>query len=88
MEIKQGGQKYYSVLIQISIQQIIWLVHQENGKIAWSDNFKDVRFFSSYEKAKKTVEEHFLEAFGFIGSYKIIEFTRQELIDFDILTLE
>jgi hypothetical protein len=44
--------------------------------------------YENYEEAKKIVEAHFLEVFGFIGSYKIIEFTHQELIDFDILTLE
>ncbi|MFS1664488.1 hypothetical protein [Streptococcus sp. zg-JUN1979] len=79
-------QKYYAVLIQINIGKSVWLVPQENGNLAWSDEISGTRVFDSYEEAKKTVENHFLEDFGFMGSYKIIEFTYQELMDFEILT--
>lgn len=47
-----------------------------------------LEFFSSYEEAKQTVNNHFREAFGFVGSYKIIEFTSQELLDFEIILEE
>ena len=78
-------QHYYAVLIQINIGKSVWLVPQKSGKLAWSDEISGTRVFSSYEEAKKTVESHFLEDFGFIGSYKIIEFTHQELLDFEII---
>ncbi|MCU0081773.1 hypothetical protein [Streptococcus danieliae] len=78
-------QKYYAVLIQINIGKSVWLVPQKRGEVAWSDEISGTRVFSSYEEAKQTVETHFQEDFGFIGSYKIIEFTYQELMDFEIL---
>ncbi len=37
-----------------------------------------------YEEAKSVVESHFLQTFGFIGPYKIIELTYEELLDFEI----
>lgn len=79
-------QKYYAVLMQINIGKSVWLVPQKSGKVAWSDEISGTRVFNSYEEARKTVESHFLEDFGFIGSYKIIGFTHQELLDFEILT--
>lgn len=79
-------QKYYAVLMQINIGKSVWLVPQKSGKLAWSDEISWTRVFNSYEGAKQIVENHFLENFGFIGSYKIIEFTHQELLDFEILT--
>ena len=83
---KNMEQKYYAVLIQINIGKSVWLVPQKSGKLAWSDEISGTRVFNSYEEAKKAVERHFLEIFNFIGSYKIIEFTYQELLDFEILT--
>ena len=79
-------QKYYAVLMQINIRKSVWLVPQKNDQLAWSDEISGTRVFNSFEGAKQTVENHFLEIFGFIGSYKIIEFTYQELLDFEILT--
>ena len=79
-------QKYYAVLMQINIGKSVWLVPQKSGKLAWSDEISVTRVFNSYEGAKQIVENHFLENFDFIGSYKIIEFTHQELLDFEILT--
>ncbi|MDO4667040.1 MAG: hypothetical protein Q4A90_04300 [Streptococcus sp.] len=79
-------QKYYAVLIQINIGKSVWLVPQKSGKLAWSDEISGTRVFSSYEEAKHRMESDFLETFGFIGSYKIIEFTYQELLDFEIST--
>ena len=67
--------KYYVVLM---------LVHM--GNLAWSNEFCDTQPFFSYEEAKSVVESHFLQTFGFIGSYKIIELTYEELLDFEILT--
>lgn len=81
-------QKYYAVLMQINIGKSVWLVPQESGQLAWSDEISGTRVFSSYEEAKQTVKNHFREAFGFVGSYKIIEFTRQELLDFEITVEE
>ncbi|WCQ70084.1 hypothetical protein [Streptococcus pasteurianus] len=81
-------QKYYAVLMQINIGKSVWLVPQESGQLAWSDEISETRVFSSYEEAKQTVESHFREDFGFVGSYKIIEFTRQELLDFEIIVEE
>ena len=78
--------KYYAVLIQINIGKSVWLVPQKNGTLAWSAEISGTRVFSSYEEAKQTVESHFLEDFRFIGSYKIIEFTHRELLDFEMLT--
>ncbi|HEL0009503.1 TPA: hypothetical protein TUL06_001239 [Streptococcus equi subsp. zooepidemicus] len=78
-------QKYYAVLIQINIGKSVWLVPQKNGTLAWSDEISGTRVFSSYEEAKRRTESDFLESFGFIGSYKIIEFTHQELLDFEII---
>lgn len=78
-------QKYYAVLIQINIGKSVWLVPQKNGTLAWSDEISGTRVFSSYEEAKSRTESDFLESFGFIGSYKIIEFTHQELLDFEII---
>lgn len=78
--------KYYAVLIQINIGKSVWLVPQKNGTLAWSDEISGTRVFSSYEEAKQTVESHFLEDFRFIGSYNIVEFTHQELLDFEMLT--
>lgn len=69
-------QKYYAVLMIINVGKSVWLVPQKSGTKA----------FNSYEEAKQTVENHFLEFFGFIGLYKIIEFTHQELSDFEMLT--
>ena len=54
-------QKYYAVLMQINIGKSVWLVPQESGQLAWSDEISGTRVFSSYE-----------EAIGFVGSYKII----------------
>ena len=65
-------QKYYAVLIQINIGKSVWLVPQKSGKVAWSDEISGTRVFSSYEEAKQTVESHFLEDFGFIGSVLVI----------------
>ena len=79
-------QKYYAVLMQINIGKSVWLVPQKSGKLAWSDEISGTRVFNSYEGDKQIVENHFLENFDFIGSYKIIEFTHQELLDFEILT--
>lgn len=79
-------QKYYAVLMQINVGKSIWLVPQKSGKLAWSDEISGTRVFNSYKEAREAVENHFLEIFGFIGSYKIIEFTYQELLDFEILT--
>ncbi len=79
-------QKYYAVLMIINVGQSVWLVTQKSGKLAWSNEISGTRAFNSYEEAKQTVENHFLDFFGFIGSYKIIEFTHQELLDFEILT--
>ena len=79
-------QKYYAVLMQINIGKSVWLVPQKSGKVAWSDEIGGTRVFNSYEEARKPVESPFLEDFGCIGSYKIIEFTHQELLDFEILT--
>ena len=79
-------QKYYAVLMQINVGKSVWLVPQKSGKLAWSDEISGPRVFNSYEGAKQIVENHFLENFDFIGSYKIIEFTHQELLDFEILT--
>ncbi|GAA0054370.1 UNVERIFIED_CONTAM: hypothetical protein KB570_01570 [Streptococcus canis] len=78
-------QHYYAVLIQINIGKSVWLVPQKNGTLAWSDEISGTRVFSSYEEAKRRTESDFLESFGFIGSYKIIEFTHQELLDFEII---
>lgn len=78
-------QHYYAVLIQINIGKSVWLVPQKNGTLAWSDEISGTRVFSSYEEAKSRTESDFLESFGFIGSYKIIEFTHQELLDFEII---
>lgn len=79
-------QKYYAVLMIINVGKSVWLVPQKSGTLAWSDEISGTRVFNSYEGAKQIVENHFLENFGFIGSYKIIEFTHQELLDFEILT--
>lgn len=79
-------QKYYAVLMIINVGQSVWLVTQKSGKLAWSNEISGTRAFNSYEEAKQTVENHFLDFLGFIGSYKIIEFTHQELLDFEILT--
>lgn len=79
-------QKYYAVLMQINIGKSVWLVPQKSGKLAWSDEISGTRVFHSFEEAKEAVENHFLENFRFIGSYKIIEFTQQELLDFEMLT--
>ena len=79
-------QKYYAVLMQINIGKSVWLVPQKNDQLAWSDEISGTRVFSSFEEAREAVENHFLENFRFIGSYKIIEFTYQELLDFEILT--
>lgn len=79
-------QKYYAVLMQINVGKSVWLVPQKSGKLAWSDEISGTRFFNSYKEAREAVENHFLENFRFIGSYKIIEFTHQELLDFEILT--
>ena len=79
-------QKYYAVLIQINIGKKRLVSPTKNGTLAWSDEISGTRVFSSYEEAKQTVESHFLEDFRFIGSYKIIEFTHQELLDFEMLT--
>ena len=79
-------QKHYAVLMQINVGKSVWLVQQKNDQLAWSDEISGTRVFNSFEGAKQTVENHFLEIFGFIGSYKIIEFTYQELLDFEILT--
>lgn len=81
-------QKYYAVLMQINIGKSVWLVPQESGQLVWSDEISGTRVFSSYEEAKQTVKNHFREAFGFVGSYKIIEFTRQELLAFEITVEE
>lgn len=79
------NQKYYAVLIQINIGKSVWLVPQESGDLTWSDEISGTRVFSSYEEAKSRTEKEFLATFGFIGSYKIIEFTHEELLDFEIL---
>lgn len=79
-------QKYYAVLMIINVGKSVWLVPQKSGTLAWSDEISGTKAFNSYEEAKQTVENHFLEIFGFIGLYKIIEFTHQELLDFEILT--
>ena len=79
-------QKYYAVLMQINVGKSVWLVPQKSGKLAWSDEISGTRVFNSYKEAREAVENHFLEDFSFIGSYKIIEFTHQELLDFEILT--
>ena len=71
-------QKYYAVLMIINVGKSVWLVPQKSGKLAWSDEISGTRAFNSYEGAKQT--------FGFIGLYKIIEFTHQELSDFEMLT--
>lgn len=78
-------QKYYVVLIQIGIGKSVWLVPQEGGDLTWSDEISGTRAFSSYEEAKHRTECEFLDIFGFIGSYKIIEFTPQDLLDFEML---
>ncbi|GAA0059415.1 hypothetical protein ScKU62_19240 [Streptococcus canis] len=78
-------QHYYAVLIQINIGKSVWLVPQKNGTLAWSDEISGTRVFSSYEEAKRRTESDFLESFGFIGSYKIIVFTHQEMLDFEII---
>ena len=79
-------QKYYAVLMQINVGKSVWLVPQKSGKLAWSDEISGTRVFNSYKEAREAVENHFLENFRFIGSCKIIEFTHQELLDFEILT--
>ena len=79
-------QKYYAVLMQINVGKSVWLVPQKSGKLAWSDEISGTRVFNSYKEAREAVENHFLENFRFIGSYKIIEFTHQELSDFEMLT--
>ena len=65
-------QKYYAVLMQINIGKSVWLVPQKSGKVAWSDEISGTRVFNSYEEARKTIESHFLEDFGFIGSVLVI----------------
>ena len=70
--------KYYVVLMLVHMGNSVWLVPQDNGSLAWSNEF--------CEEAKSVVESHFLQTFGFIGSYKIIELTYEELLDFEILT--
>ena len=79
-------QKYYAVLMIINVGKSVWLVPQKSGKLAWSDEISGTKAFNSYEEAREAVENHFLENFRFIGSYKIIEFTHQELLDFEMLT--
>lgn len=78
--------KYYVVLMLVHMGNSVWLVPQDNGSLAWTNEFCDTQPFLSYEEAKSVVESHFLQTFGFIGSYKIIELTYEELLDFEILT--
>ena len=78
--------KYYVVLMLVHMGNSVWLVPQDNGSLDWSNEFCDTQPFFSYEEAKSVVESYFLQTFGFIGSYKIIELTYEELLDFEILT--
>lgn len=78
--------KYYLVLAEVSIFQTVWLIPREDGSIGWTDEIKQAKPFLSYEEAQNKTEAHMQSVFEFIASYKIIEFSIEELDDFLIAT--
>lgn len=79
-------QKYYLVLVEVSIFQTVWLIPWEDGTVGWTDEIKQAKPFLSYEEAKNKTEMHMKSVFEFVASYKIIAFTREELDNFLIQT--
>ena len=78
--------KYYLVLAEVNIFQTVWLIPREDGSIGWTDEIKQAKPFLSYEEAQNKTEAHMQSVFEFIASYKIIEFSIEELDDFLIAT--
>lgn len=75
-------EQYYLVLAEVSVFQTVWLVPKEDSTMGWTDEMKQARPFLSYEEAQLQTEEHLRATFEFIGSYKIIAFTKEELENF------
>lgn len=73
-------------MAEVSIFQTVWLIPKENGSIGWTDEIKQAKPFLSYEEAKNKTEVHMQSVFGFIASYKIIGFSKEELDNFLIQT--
>lgn len=78
---------YFLVSMTVNWDQDVWLGFRDEKPI-WSPSLEGAYCFPSKEEAVKRVEQEFLEVFGHIGSYKIIEFSHQELLDFEIIVGE